>query len=67
MSKSITDQLKELAELSSDQFRLTDWEIEFVESCTKQVEQGRTPTPKQAAIVDNLWDMVFIKGKRNQR
>jgi hypothetical protein len=65
--KPITDQLTDLVDLDSDRFKLTEWEVDFVSSCDRQVRAGRQPTEKQRAVIDRLWDMVFIKGRRPQR
>lgn len=67
MSKSITDQLKDLVELDSDRFRLTHWEVDFVDSCERQVRDGKELSAKQKQAIDALWDTAFIHGKREQR
>ena len=65
--KTIADQLRDLVELDSDKFRLTSWEVEFVDSCDKQARKGKELTAKQRAVIDGLWDSAFIHGKRKAR
>lgn len=60
----IADQLADLVDLDSDQYRLTDWEVEFVDSVEKQTRGGRSMSLKQEQIVSRIYDDVFIHGKR---
>lgn len=64
---SITDQLAELVDLDSSVYRLSDWEVEFVDSVEKQQRAGRTLSPKQQATISSIHDAVFIHGKRGAR
>lgn len=64
---SAANQLVELVELDTDAYRLTDFEVEFVDSVEKQTRAGREISPKQAAIISKTWDAVFIHGKRDRR
>ena len=38
--------------------KLTDWERDFVESLDHRLAKGKTPTPKQCAVLDRIWDRV---------
>lgn len=42
--------------------RLTDWERGFVDSLTKQIENGRIPSLKQVETLDKVWERVTAKG-----
>ncbi len=64
---TITEQLDALVDLDSDQYRLSDWEVNFVDSVEKQVRAGRNITPKQAEKISAIYDAVFIHGKRGAR
>ena len=37
---------------------LNEWEAEFIESITDQIDGGRTPTPKQAESLEQIWGKV---------
>lgn len=37
---------------------LNDWEAEFIESITDQIDDGRSPTHKQAASLEQIWGKV---------
>lgn len=63
---SIFDQLAELVDLGCE-FRLTDWEAEFVDAMEKRVRACRSLTPAMTATISGIWDAVFIHGKRKAR
>jgi hypothetical protein len=42
--------------------RLTDWELGFVDSLRRQIEQGRRPSPKQTETLDTVWERATQKG-----
>lgn len=42
--------------------RLTDWERNFVDSLTKQIEAGRRPTMKQIETLDSVWEKATQRG-----
>jgi hypothetical protein len=60
----VSEQLKALVDLDSEEYRLTDWEVEFVDSVEKRTRNGREITPKQEQIISDIYDLVFIHGKR---
>ena len=66
MALDAYSQLATLVSLDSETFRLTHWEIEFVDSVEKSTRAGRMLTSKQAAVIERLWDDVFIHGKRTR-
>ena len=61
------EQLEELVDLDPEQYTLTDWEAEFVDSVEKQVRAGRSLSPKQESVISRIYDDVFIHGKRQKR
>lgn len=42
--------------------RLTDWECGFVDSLQRQLVEGRRPTEKQKARLDEIWEKATAKG-----
>jgi hypothetical protein len=42
--------------------RLTDWERGFVDSLSKQLAQGRRPSPKQIETLDSIWEKATARG-----
>lgn len=51
-----------LADCEKRESRLTDWERGFVDSLTRQIEQGRRPTQKQIETLDNIWERATARG-----
>lgn len=63
---TITDQLAQLVDLDSDTFRLTAWEVEFVDAMEKRTRAGQALTKAMEQTISGLWDQVFIHGKRRR-
>ncbi len=42
--------------------RLTDWELGFVDSLRRQIEQGRRPSPEQTETLDTIWERATKRG-----
>lgn len=42
--------------------RLSDWERSFIDSISTQVGAGRLLSPKQAEILDLIWNKATAKG-----
>lgn len=42
--------------------RLTDWERGFVDSLSRQIEQGRRPSAKQVETLDTIWERATARG-----
>lgn len=66
MSLTIAVQLTELIELDSSNYRLTDWEVEFVDAMDKHTRAGRKLTKSMEQTISGLYDTVFIHGKRRR-
>lgn len=47
-----------LADCEKRESKLSDWERTFIDSLSQQIARGRTPTPKQAATLDAIWERV---------
>jgi len=47
-----------LADCEKRESKLSDWERTFVDSLGQQIARGRTPTPKQTATLDAIWERV---------
>ncbi len=41
---------------------LSDWELSFVDSVKRQIENGRRPTPKQIDTLDSVWEKATKRG-----
>ena len=37
---------------------LSDWELGFMDSLRRQIEEGRMPSPKQIEKLDEAWERV---------
>ena len=42
--------------------KLTDWELQFVDSLRRQITDGRRPSPKQIDTLDNIWERATKSG-----
>jgi hypothetical protein len=42
--------------------RLGDWEIKFIDSLRRQLEQGRSLTHKQIAMLEECWERATARG-----
>lgn len=42
--------------------RLTDWELNFIESLSNQMIAGRRPSQKQIETLDNIWEKATRRG-----
>jgi len=49
------DDRKKCREMLALEDGLSRWEIDFLESIDRQLETGRTLTPRQAEILDKIW------------
>lgn len=54
MTDSTEDKLMQLCDMCTS---MSDWEMEFVDSCVKQVEAGRGLSEKQTS---KIWD-IYMK------
>lgn len=43
--------------------KLSDWELGFMDSLRRQIEEGRMPSPKQVEKLDDAWNRVTSKGR----
>lgn len=67
MPLTIADQLAELVDLDSATYRLTEWEVEFVDAMDKRTRKGDQLTKAMEATISGIYDAVFIHGKRRAR
>jgi hypothetical protein len=42
--------------------KLTEWELDFVDSLRRQIEAGRRPSPKQIETLDATWERATKRG-----
>lgn len=42
--------------------RLSDWERTFLDSLQRQLEDGKTPSPKQLDKLNETWERVTARG-----
>ena len=42
--------------------RLSDWELGFVDSLRRQIEQGHRPSVKQIESLDKAWERATARG-----
>ena len=65
--KTIQEQIDDLNNLSSDEYKLSDWELNFLDSISRQLKLGKTLSEKQNRTVDKIWDDAFIHKERKFR
>ena len=42
--------------------RLTDWELQFIDSLSEQLLSGRRPSARQVEVLDSIWEKATEKG-----
>jgi hypothetical protein len=42
--------------------RLNDWELSFIDSLRRWIEEGKRPTAKQIETLDNTWEKATSRG-----
>lgn len=42
--------------------RLSDWQLGFIDSLKRQIEEGKMPTPKQIEKLDEAWEQATSRG-----
>jgi hypothetical protein len=42
--------------------RLTAWELQFIDSIRRWLEEGKRPTPKQVETLDEVWEKATARG-----
>ena len=47
-----------LADCEKRESKLSEWEASFIDSLQKYIADGRTPTAKQIACLDRIWERV---------
>jgi hypothetical protein len=67
MTLTIALQLTELIELDSSIYRLTEWEVEFVDAMDKRTRAMKPLTKAMEQTISGIYDQVFIHGKRKAR
>lgn len=66
MSLPITEQLEALCDLDGSEYRLSDWEVEFIDRMAKQVSRPAPLSPMQERKISEIYDAAFIHGKRGR-
>lgn len=41
---------------------LTDWERQFIDSLSKQIDRNNRPSPKQIDCLDSIWEKATSRG-----
>ena len=42
--------------------RLSDWELQFIDSLNKWILDGKRPTPKQIETLEGVWEKATSRG-----
>ena len=42
--------------------RLTDWELQFIDSLSEQLLDGRRPSTRQVEVLDSIWEKATERG-----
>lgn len=60
---SCPDEISQMiADCEARESRLSEWERGFIDSISKQVDQGRSLTEKQDETLNKIWDRVTENG-----
>lgn len=62
MSSWADEYLTMVEDCEKRESRLTEWEVEFVDSIRSQLENDRPLTEKQTETLDRIWDRVTARG-----
>jgi len=54
--------LQQVTDCENRESRLGDWDRTFIDSIRRQLEQGRTLTPKQIEKLDEVWERATKHG-----
>lgn len=66
VSIPVREQLEALVDLDSEQYRLTEWEVEFVDAMDKRTSAGESLTEKMEETISGIYDAVFIHGRKRR-
>lgn len=62
MSHWTDEYLQQIEDCVNRESRLTEWEVEFLDSLTRQLENGRRPSVKQIEVLDRIWEKATERG-----
>jgi len=62
MSDWSSEYLRMVEDCEKRSEKLTDWELSFIDSLSRQLAAGHRPSAKQTEILDNVWEKVTAKG-----
>lgn len=62
MSDWTSEYLTLLEDCEKRSERLDDWSLGFIDSLSKQIAEGRRPTPKQVDALDRIWERATARG-----
>ena len=54
--------ITQLDDCEKRQDRLTDWEVNFIDSLRRQLEAGRRLTANQVEKLDDIWERATARG-----
>ena len=54
--------ITQLDDSEKRQDRLTDWEVNFIDSLRRQLEAGRRLTANQVEKLDDIWERATARG-----
>jgi hypothetical protein len=59
MANSWQDEYKTMIEdCENRSTKLSDWEHDFIQSLGEQLDNGKTPSPKQIEKLNSIWERV---------
>lgn len=53
---------KMLDDCEERESRMTEWESDFCDSLSSQIDRGRVPTDKQIETLDRIWEKATARG-----
>lgn len=58
----LDEYLTQITDCEQRESRLTPWERDFIDSLSGQLDAGRSLSPKQAEILNTIWERVTARG-----
>ena len=55
---SIEDNLQMIEDCENRSEKLTDWELEFIDSVSRYTDKGGFLSPRQEQMLEKIWDKV---------
>lgn len=62
MSDWTSEYLQLIEDCEKRSERLDEWSLSFIDSLSRQIAEGRRPSPKQIDTLDRVWERATARG-----